>query len=85
VKKILMLLGSAVTTLVMTAAPALAEYPPSGTNNPPKVLPTTLHAPQGLAFTGGQVVPLVIAAVTLFALGLAFFAFARRVRGGATS
>jgi len=84
-KRILITVASSVVFLTVTAVPALAEYAPGGVNTPPQVAPNVLQAPQGLAFTGGEsVVPLVLAAIALLAIGVALVAFARRVRGAVT-
>ena len=82
-KKILLTVTTSIVLLVLMAAPAFAGYGPDGVNTPPQVAPNVLEAPQGLGFTGSQVIlPLVLAAVALFALGAALVAVSRRVRGG---
>jgi len=79
-KRILSTLILSATFLVLLALPAAADYPPAGTTQTPDVLNVTVHAAPGTAFTGSTVIPLVLVAIALLAVGTAVMYASRRVR-----
>ena len=83
-RRLLFVLCLAIGTLAASATSALAEYPPTGFHEP-LVAPNVVQAPAGTAFTGSLVLPLVLAAVLLLAIGWALVAFARRLRNAPAS
>jgi hypothetical protein len=75
---------SALVALVASAAPALAgsELPPP---EDPPVLGEVVTPPSGTAFTGGDLVPWVLAVAVLLAVGITLLMVSRRRRLAATS
>jgi hypothetical protein len=79
----LAVLVGAAATLVVTAAVALADYPPP--TSPPHVKgkvvhPSTVGPDAGLAFTGSDLLPLLAAFVVLLVVGAALLYWSRRPR-----
>ena len=76
-KKIALVITSAFAALVATALPALAgsELPPP---NDTDVFGEVITPPGGTAFTGSDLMPWVLAAALLVAVGVAFVVRSRR-------
>ena len=77
---------SALVPLVATAVPALAQAGSSVTqNDDPPVLGDVVTPPSGTAFTGGDLLPWVLAVAVLLAVGITLLLVSRRRRLAATS
>jgi hypothetical protein len=84
-KKASLAVVGALTTLVATAVPALAQYDVGGSNDGPEVLPDVIvRAPQELAFTGGSNLALLVAlAAVALAIGVEALLASRRIQRSA--
>ncbi|MGZ8620608.1 MAG: LPXTG cell wall anchor domain-containing protein [Actinomycetota bacterium] len=76
---------SALVALVATAVPALAQGSSVTTNDDPPVLGDVVTPPSGTAFTGGDLVPWMLAIAVLLAVGITLLLVSRRRRLTATS
>jgi hypothetical protein len=76
-RRIALVVTSAFTALVATALPALAgsELPPP---NDPDVFGDVITPPGGTAFTGSDLMPWLLAAALLLAVGFALVVASRR-------
>jgi hypothetical protein len=76
-------IAGAAATVVVTAAVALADYPPPTSKPQVKgkvVHPNTVAPGRALAFTGSDLLPLVAAVVVLLVVGTALLYWSRRAR-----
>jgi len=92
IRKLGLLVPSAICLLVLLAVPALAgsELPPPNDSNvqgivvrPPGVQPPSAGATGGIAFTGGNVRMWMVLAAALLVVGLALLIAGRRRRANA--
>jgi len=79
----LSVLAGAAATIVVTAAVALADYPPP--TSPPHVKGKVVHphsvSPgRSLAFTGSNLMPMIVAFIVLLVVGAALLYWSRRPR-----
>ncbi len=73
-KRTIVTTGAFLLVLVMTAIPALADYPPS-----PVIKGTTVDPSAGTAFTGANASGWLFVAAVFLALGITLLFVARRV------